>query len=107
VTFNLPQPNAHPAGGNSVSAGTASDIKTFVAAALLPYGGGMLVLVGYLLLDGVFGGFLGLIVAVLGAVWWRNTHDKKFFPRDLPAKSMVILVVVDIVLTGLTFLLTA
>lgn len=87
-----------------MSAGTGSDVRTFAAALLLTYGAGTLILVGYLLLSGVFGGILGLVAAVFGVVWWRSLHDK-VFPRDLPVKSVVILFVVDVVLTVLAFVL--
>jgi membrane associated rhomboid family serine protease len=90
---------------NSVSAGPASDVRTFLAAALLTYAGGALMLVGYVLLSGVFGAILGLVGAVFGVVWWRNLHDKKAFPRNLPAKSLIILAVVAAVLTVLAFVL--
>ncbi|WP_243770138.1 hypothetical protein [Amycolatopsis acidicola] len=90
--------------GNSVSAGTGSDVRTFAAALLLTYGAGTLILVGYLLLDSAFGGILGLVGAVFGVVWWRSLHDK-IFPRDLPVKSVVILLVVDVVLSVLAFVL--
>jgi hypothetical protein len=97
--------NASPsASGNSVSAGTGSDVKTFLAAALLPFGGGMLVLAGYVLLDSFFGGLLGLVGAVLGVMWWRNVHGK-VFPRELPTRSVVILAAVAVALVLLTFLL--
>ena len=89
---------------NSVSAGTGSDVRTFGAAALLTFGAGVLVLDGYIVLSGVFGGILGLVGAVFGIVWWRHKHDK-VFPRDLPTKSIVILAVVDVVLTVLAFVL--
>ena len=85
---------------NSVSAGTASDVKTFAAAALLTYSGGALMLVGYILLSGAFGAILGLVGAVFGVIWWRSAHDKKVFPRDLSRKSLVILVVAGVVLTS-------
>ncbi|WP_158894976.1 hypothetical protein [Amycolatopsis anabasis] len=100
MTYNLPQ----PAGGDNVSAGTGSDVKTLAAAALLTYGAGMLVLVGYLLLDSVFGGFLGVVGAIFGVIWWRSVHSK-VFPRDLPTKSVIILAVISAALTVLTFLL--
>ncbi|NKQ56515.1 hypothetical protein HFP15_26920 [Amycolatopsis sp. K13G38] len=90
---------------NSVSAGTGSDVRTFLAAALLTFGTGVLVLDGYIMLD-VFGGILGLVGAVFGIVWWRSKFDK-VFPRDLPVKAVVILAVVDAVLTLLAFLLIA
>lgn len=101
MTYNLPE----PAVGNSVSAGRASDVKTFAAAVLLTFGAGMLVLVGYLLLDSFFGGFLGAVGAVFAVIWWRSVHEK-VFPRDIPAKSIIILAVINAVLGVITFLLT-
>ena len=92
-----------PVTTNTVSAGTGSDVRTFVAAALLTYGTGVFVLDGYILL-GVFGGILGLVAAGLCILWWRNKHTT-VFPRDLPARSLVILTVVDAVLTVLAVLL--
>jgi hypothetical protein len=92
--------------GNTVSAGPASDVRTFAAAALLTYTAGVLVLVGYILLSGVFGGILGLIGAVFGVVWWRSLHGK-VFPRDLPLRSVIILAVVGAALTLLSFVLIA
>lgn len=92
---------------NSVSAGTASDIRALLAAALLTYSGGVLMLVGYLLLNGVFGAILGLVGAIFGVVWWRKVHNDRVFPRDVPVKSVVVLVAVGAVLTVLAFLLAA
>ncbi|HVW44210.1 MAG TPA: hypothetical protein VHC18_22965 [Amycolatopsis sp.] len=88
---------------NSVSAGTGSDVRTFLTAGLLTYGTGVLMLNGYILI-GVFGAILGLVAGGLCVLWWRNKHDK-VFPRDLPVKSVVILAVVDVVLTVLAPLL--
>lgn len=92
---------------NSVSAGTGSDVRTLLAAALLTYAGGVLMLVGYLLLSGVFGAILGLVGAVFGVVAWRKVHDDRVFPRDLPVKSLLILVAVGAVLTVLAFAMAA
>jgi hypothetical protein len=89
---------------NPVSAGTGSDVRTFAAAALLTYAGGVLMLNGYIILSGVFGAILGLVGSVFGVVWWRSIHGK-VFPRDLPKKSLIILAVLAVVLTGLAFLL--
>lgn len=90
--------------GNAVSAGTASDVRTFAAAALLTYAGGVLMLDGYILLSGAFGAILGLLGAVFGVLWWRNAHQA-VFPRDLPNRSVIILAVVAALLTGLGVLL--
>ncbi|GAA3812794.1 hypothetical protein GCM10022380_33270 [Amycolatopsis tucumanensis] len=102
VTANVPQ----PATPNSVSAGPASDVKTFVTAILLTFAVGELTLLGYALL-GVFGGIIGLVGGIFGVVWWRSVHDKKVFPRDLPVKSVIILAVATALITLLAFLLVA
>ena len=89
---------------NSVSAGTGSDVRTFLAAVLLTYGTGVLMLDGYILI-GAFGAILGLIGGVLCVLWWRHRNGDKVFPRSLPTKSIVMLAVVDAVLTVLAVLL--
>ncbi|PXY28341.1 hypothetical protein [Prauserella muralis] len=94
-----------PAGGNSVSAGPASDVKTFTAAALLTFAGGMLVLIGYVMAGG-FGGLLGIIGAVFGVVWWKNLNEK-VFPRDLPGSRLAGLAVAAAVLLGLAYLMAS
>jgi hypothetical protein len=86
-----------------VSAGTASDVKTFVAAALLSLSAGLLIVLGYRFV-GFFGGFLGIVVAGFAIWWWKNLHDK-VFPRELPRSSMLGLFVVTVVLSGLVFLM--
>ncbi|NIH79258.1 hypothetical protein [Amycolatopsis viridis] len=102
MTANLPR----RATDNSVSAGPASDVRTFITAVLLTFAAGELMLLGYALL-GVFGGIIGLVAAIFGVVWWRSIHDKRAFPRDLPVKSVVILAVVTAVITLLAFLTVA
>jgi len=97
VTANFPQ----HATAKPPSAGAAG-VKTFVTAALLTFAAGELVLLCYALL-GVFGGIIGLVGAVFGIVWWRNIHDGTAFPRDLPAKSVVILAVTTAVVTLVAF----
>ncbi|MEU6643825.1 hypothetical protein ABZ863_14905 [Saccharomonospora sp. NPDC046836] len=92
-----------PSGRNSVSAGTASDVKTFAAAALLTFAAGALTLVGYVMAGG-FGGFLGIIGAVFGVVWWKNLHGK-VFPRDLPGRSLAGLLAAAAVLFGFAYLI--
>ena len=89
---------------NSVSAGVGSDVKALGAAALLTYSAGVLLLVGYLML-GVFGAILGIVGAVFGVIWWRKSHDDRIFPRDLSAKSLVVLVVAAVALSLLAFAL--
>nr|WP_179775983.1 hypothetical protein [Amycolatopsis endophytica] len=94
------------ASANSVSAGPASDVRTFVTALLLTFAAGELLLLCYALL-GVFGAIIGLVGAGFGIVWWRNIHDGKAFPRDLPAKSVVALAVATAVITLVAFLVVA
>ncbi|WP_169515776.1 hypothetical protein [Amycolatopsis nigrescens] len=102
VTYNLPQST----GGSGVSKGSGLDIKTFLAAALMSFSAGMLVLVGYILLGNFFGGFLGAVGAGFGIVWWRSVHDKTIFPRNLSGKAVAVLAVVSAVLLVLALLLT-
>ncbi|NIH87847.1 hypothetical protein FHX45_004740 [Amycolatopsis granulosa] len=102
MTTNMPR----RATDNSVSAGPASDVRTFIAAVLLTFAAGELMLLGYALL-GVFGGIIGVVAAFFGVLWWRTIHDKRAFPRDLPVKSVVILAVVTAVITLLAFLTVA
>lgn len=86
-----------------MTAGTASDVKTFVAAVLLTLSAGTLAVLGYRLV-GFFGGFLGLVVAGFAVAWWKNLHDK-VFPRELPRSSLIGLFVVTAVLSGLVLLM--
>ncbi|WP_236788833.1 hypothetical protein [Amycolatopsis sp. GM8] len=92
---------------NSTAVSVGPDIRALVAAALLTYSGGVLLLVGYLLLNGVFGAILGLVGAVFGVIWWRKVHDDQVFPRDLTVRSLLVLLGVGVVLTVLAFVLAA
>ena len=84
---------------------TGADVKTFVTAVLLTFGVGLLGMVGWAVLSSGFGGFLGLVGGVFGVVWWRKVHGTAF-PKVIPAKSVVVLAVVNAVL-ALILLLTA
>jgi hypothetical protein len=97
VTYNAAQP------ARSDRAGTASDVKVFISAVLLTFGAGLLLMVGYALLSSGFGGFLGIIAAVFGIVWWRSIHGK-VFPAEIPTRSVIILAAVNVILAVILFL---
>jgi hypothetical protein len=85
--------------------GFSTDLKTFGTAVLLTFGAGLLGMVGWALLSSGFGFFLGLVAAGFGIYWWRSLHGK-VFATDLPTRSVIILLVVNVVLAGI-LLLTA
>nr|WP_042189594.1 hypothetical protein [Kibdelosporangium sp. MJ126-NF4]CEL18776.1 hypothetical protein [Kibdelosporangium sp. MJ126-NF4]CTQ96371.1 hypothetical protein [Kibdelosporangium sp. MJ126-NF4] len=88
-------------GENAVSAGTGSDVRVAILGAVMPFGLGLLVLLGYAWL-GFFGAVLGVLGAVWWAVWWRRKHDKKFFPRDVEGGPFVFTLVLTVILFVLT-----
>ena len=93
---------------NKVSAGTASDVRTFLAATLLTYAGGVLVFLGYAVIDESGGGvILGLIVAFFAVMGWRRAQGGKAFPRDPSTRSVVILALFAALLTVGVVALTA
>jgi hypothetical protein len=65
---------------------TSQDALAATLAALLPLGGGMLLMLGYAWI-GIFGSILGAGAAIGWAFWWRNKH-KAFFPKDLRGGSV-------------------
>jgi hypothetical protein len=65
---------------------TSQDALAATLAALLPLGGGMLLMLGYAWI-GIFGSILGVAAAVGWAFWWRNRHQA-FFPKDLRGGSV-------------------
>jgi hypothetical protein len=95
VTYNQAQP------ARSNSAGT--DVKTFATAVLLTFGTGLLMMVGNGLLSSFFGAILGLVAAVFGIVFWKNRLGK-VFPDVVPAKGLIILAVINVVLAVGLFL---
>lgn len=95
MTYN----HAQPASTSGAKPGAGTDIKTFAVAVLLTFGTGLLMLIGDGLLGSFFGAILGLVAAVFGIVFWKNKHDK-VFPEVVPTRSVIILLVIDIVLTG-------
>lgn len=82
-------------GVNRVSAGLGSDLRAATVGALMPFGAGMLVLLGYQWLD-VFGIFLGVGGAVWWAVWWRRKHGA-FFPRDVRTGAFIGTIVIAVI----------
>ncbi|HWD02563.1 MAG TPA: hypothetical protein VG674_08945 [Amycolatopsis sp.] len=91
--------------GPPAEPGAGADVKTFVTAVLLTFGVGLLGLLGYGLLGGGFGGFIGLVAGGFGVYWWHNIHGK-VFARDLPTRSVVVLLVVNVVLAAILFFIT-
>jgi hypothetical protein len=81
---------------NAVSAGIGSDVRAAVVGALMPFGAGLAVLVGYLWLT-VFGVILAVAGGIWWAVWWRRKHGK-FFPRDVEGGPFVLTIVLTVVL---------
>jgi hypothetical protein len=67
---------------NEVSAGLGSDLRVAAVGAMAPFLAGLLVLLGYLWLNG-FGLLLGLGAAIGWGVWWYRRNGRRFFPRDV------------------------
>lgn len=86
--------------------GAGVDVKTFATAVLLTFGVGLLGMVGWALLSSGFGAVLGLAAGGFGVYWWRSLHGQVFAP-NLPTRSVIILLVVNVVLTGALLLLVA
>ncbi|MCU1687619.1 MAG: hypothetical protein JWQ81_8358 [Amycolatopsis sp.] len=98
MTYNAAEP------ARTDGAGVGADVKTFATAVLLTFGVGLLAFIGYALLNGVFGGFLGLVAGVFGVVWWSKVNGKAF-PTVIPGKSLAVLLVADVVLGVILFFL--
>ncbi|CAM3567400.1 hypothetical protein KIPE111705_14500 [Kibdelosporangium persicum] len=81
---------------NAVTAGPGSDFRVATLGAMMPFGAGLLVLVGYAWM-GVFGVILAVLGGVWWAVWWRRKH-KKFFPRDVESGPFVLTIVLMVIL---------
>ncbi|ONI79177.1 hypothetical protein ALI144C_25395 [Actinosynnema sp. ALI-1.44] len=92
-------------GENAVSAGTGSDFRVAIVGALMPFGLGLLVLLGYAWLS-FFGAILGLLGALWWALWWRKKHNKKFFPRDVEGGPFVLTLVLAVLLFIVTIAAT-
>ena len=81
---------------NAVSAGTGSDIRAATVGAMIPFGGGLMFLVGFLWMSW-FGIILAAAGAVWWAVWWRKKHGGKFFPRDVEGGPFVLTLVLTVI----------
>ena len=79
----------------AVSAGWGSDLRIVAVAAMAPFLSGLLVLLGYIWLNG-FGVVLGLGAAIGWGVWWYRRNDKEFFPRAMNNGAFVITVVLTL-----------
>lgn len=75
-----------PTGG--VPGNLAADVRIAIAAALLTFASGLIMLVGYLMAGG-FGGFIGLIGAGFGWNWWAKKHDGRLFPRSIESAELL------------------
>jgi hypothetical protein len=81
---------------------TSQDALAATLAALLPLGGGMLIMLGYVWI-GVFGGILGAAGAAGWAFWWRK-KNKAFFPENLRGGSVGGIGALVAVITVLLFI---
>lgn len=80
----------HSTPAQSASSGPTTqsqDVLAGVFAAVLPLGGGLLVLAGWALFQGIFGAILGGIGAFAWAMWWRGKHGV-FFPANLQGTAV-------------------
>lgn len=75
-----------PKGG--VPGNLAADVRIAIAAALLTFASGLIMLVGYLMAGG-FGAFIGLIGAGFGWNWWAQKHDGRLFPRNIESAELL------------------
>lgn len=78
------------------------DVRAGALAALMPFGGGMLLTLGYAWI-GVFGVVLAAIGCAGWAFWWRNKYQK-WFPQQVTTGSVVGTTVLVAVITLLLFL---
>lgn len=78
----------------------SQDLLATLLAALMPLGGGFMVLLGYAWM-GPFGSILGVGGAVAWGYWWFNKHQS-FFPKDLRGGSVGGIAALVVVL-GLLF----
>jgi hypothetical protein len=75
--------NSEAVGPTTVS----QDLLAATLGALMTFGAGLLVLIGYFWLD-AFGAVIGAAAAIAGVVWWRRRHGQ-FFPNGLQGRTVV------------------
>lgn len=80
----------------------SQDLLAAALGALMPLGGGLLVLWLYTLM-GIFGGIVGLGGAFAWGYWWHNKHQA-FFPKDLRGGSVGGIAALVALLAALFFL---
>lgn len=77
------------------------DVRAGVVAALMPFGAGMLLTLGF-----AWMGVFGIVLAALGVAgwgfWWRNKHQQ-WFPERVTTGSVVGQTVLVAVITFLLF----
>ncbi|MEB3368383.1 hypothetical protein [Saccharopolyspora mangrovi] len=77
------------------------DVRAGVVAALMPFGAGMLLTLGYAWI-----GIFGIVLAALGVAgwgfWWRSKHQQ-WFPEQVTTGSVVAQTVLVAVITFLLF----
>lgn len=84
--------------------GVASDLRVVIVSALLTFGSGALMLIGFLM-----AGFVGFLLACAG-IWfggksWAEQHGGQLFPRNLPNSSLTLAAAVTAGLTLIMFLM--
>ena len=87
----------------TLSPNWGSDLRIVAVAAMAPFLCGLLVLLGYIWLNG-FGVVLGLAAAIGWVVWWRRRNDREFFPREMNNSAFVITIVLTIAALALVLL---
>ncbi|SFS68030.1 hypothetical protein [Saccharopolyspora flava] len=77
------------------------DVRAAVIAALMPFGAGMLLALGYAWI-----GWFGLVLAAVGVAgwgyWWRDKHQE-WFPQQVTTGTVVGQTVLIAVITLLLF----
>jgi hypothetical protein len=78
-----------------------SDLRIAAAAALAPFLCGLLVLLGLLWLGG-FGIVLGLVAAIVWAVWWYRRNGA-VIPREVDTRALLITAAITVAVVIVVF----